>query len=82
MADTVDDLRAVLIETLELQDTPDEATFGADLLGCRPQLYSFRIIAIEGALKERFGITIDNEFGAAPFETTGSLTELFDAKRA
>ena len=82
MADTVDDVRTVLIETLELQYAPVELTPDAALLGCLPQSDSFRIVAVEGALKDRFDITIDNEFGAALFETTGSLTEFFDAKRA
>ena len=37
---------------------------------------------MEGALEDRFDITIDNEFGPALFDPTGSLTEFVDAKRA
>ena len=83
MTDTIDDVRAVLIETLELQQSPGELTADTPLFGSLPELDSFGVVALVGALEDRFDITIDDdEFGAELFETVGSLTEFVDAKRA
>ena len=81
MSDTIDAVRAVLIETLELSLSPEALTTDTALFGL-PELDSFGVIALVSALEERFDITIDDdEFGAELFETVGSLTEFVDSKR-
>lgn len=82
MSDTIEDVRTVLIETLELSQSPDELTADTALFGSLPELDSFGVVALVGALEDRFDITIDDdEFGAELFETVGTLTEFVDAKR-
>lgn len=83
MTDTIDDVRQVLIDTLELSQSP--AALGRDtaLFGSLPELDSFGVVQLVGGLEDRFDITIDDdEFGAELFETVGSLTDFIDAKRA
>lgn len=83
MSDTIDAVRAVLIETLELSQSPDDLTPDTALFGSLPELDSFGVVALVGALEDQFDITIDDdEFGAELFETVGSLTEFVDSKLA
>ena len=81
MSDTINDVRTVLIETLELSHSPETLTADTALFGSLPELDSFGVIALVAALEDRFDITIsDDEFGAELFETVGSLTEFVDSK--
>ncbi len=83
MADTIDEVRTVLIETLELPQAPEELTADTALFGSLPELDSFGVVQLVTAIEERFDITIDDdEFGAELFETVGTLTDFVDAKRA
>lgn len=82
MPDTIDAVRTVLIETLELSHSPEALTADTALFGAIPELDSFGVIALVSALEERFDITIDDdEFGAELFETLGSLADFVDSKR-
>jgi len=81
MTDTIQAVREVLIDTLELSQSPAELTRDTALFGALPELDSFGVVALVGALEDRFDITIDDdEFGADLFETVGSLTDYVDAK--
>ena len=83
MSHTIDAVRSVLIETLELPQSPAELTADTALFGAIPELDSFGVVALVGALEDRFDITIDDdEFGAELFETVGSLAEFVDGKLA
>jgi acyl carrier protein len=83
MTHTIDAVRAVLIETLELTQSPDELTSDTALFGALPELDSFGVVALVTALEERFDLIIDDdEFGAELFETVGSLTAFVDDKLA
>lgn len=83
MTQTIEDVRAVLIDALELTQSPDDLSRETALFGSLPELDSFGVVALVGALEDRFDITIDDdEFGAELFETVGSLTDFVDAKRA
>lgn len=83
MINTIDEVRAVLIEALELQQSPADLSADTVLFGSLPELDSFGVVALVGALEQRFDITIeDDEFGAELFETVGTLAEFVDAKRA
>lgn len=83
MTETVDAVREVLIDTLELSRTPGELTRDTALFGALPELDSFGVVQLVVALEERFDIVIDDdEFGADLFETVGSLTDFVDSKLA
>ena len=82
MSDTIYAVQAVLIETLELSQSPEALTADTALFGSLPELDSFGVLALVAALEDRFDITIDDdEFGAELFETVGSLTAFVDSKR-
>ncbi|QYH36958.1 acyl carrier protein [Salinibacterium sp. M195] len=83
MTTTLDDIRTVLIEALELTHQPADLHRDTPLFGALPELDSFGVVQVVAALEEHFEITIDDdEFGAELFETVGSLTDFVDAKRA
>lgn len=83
MTATLDTLREVLIESLELQRSPAELQPDTALFGSLPELDSFGVVSLVAAIEERFDITIDDdEFGAEMFETVGTLTEFVEAKLA
>lgn len=83
MTSHADAVRDVLIETLELQQTPAELTTDTALFGSLPELDSFGVVALVGALEDRFDITIeDDEFGAELFETVGTLVAFVEEKTA
>lgn len=82
MTHTLDAVRSVLIETLELTQQPDDLQRDTPLFGALPELDSFGVVQLVAELEMRFDITIDDdEFGAELFETVGSLTDFVDAKR-
>jgi acyl carrier protein len=81
MADTITAVRDVLIDALELTQAPDDLTPETPLFGAIPELDSFGVVALVGALEDRFDITIeDDEFGAELFSTVGSLTDFVNGK--
>lgn len=83
MIDTIDTVRDVLIETLELSQSPADLSRDTALFGSLPELDSFGVVQLVAAVEERFDITIDDdEFGAELFETVGTLTDFIDAKRS
>jgi acyl carrier protein len=83
MTDTIDAVRAVLVDALELSQAPDELHRDTALFGALPELDSFGVVQLVATLEERFGITIDDdEFGAELFESVGTLTDFVDAKLA
>ncbi len=79
--DTLDAVRAVLIESLELSQSPHELHADTPLFGALPELDSFGVVALVGSLEDRFAITIDDdEFGEELFESVGSLTDFVQSK--
>ena len=81
MADTIDTVRTVLIDALELSQSPEDLTADTALFGSLPELDSFGVVSLVGALEDTFDITIDDdEFGAELFETVGSLVSFVDSK--
>ncbi len=83
MPETVDAVREVLIDTLELTQSPDELTRETALFGAIPELDSFGVVNLVVALEERFDIVIDDdEFGEDLFENVGTLTDFVDSKLA
>jgi acyl carrier protein len=83
MTETLDAVRSVLIETLELTQQPTELNRDTPLFGALPELDSFGVVQLVTELEERFHIAIDDdEFGADLFETVGTLTDFVDSKIA
>ncbi len=83
MTDSLNAVRTVLIEALELHQSPGELREDTVLFGALPELDSFGVVQLVTAMEERFDITVaDDEFGAEIFETLGTLTEFVDAKLA
>jgi len=83
MTNTLDTIRTVLIDTLELTQQPADLQRDTPLFGALPELDSFGVVQLVAEVEERFDITIDDdEFGAELFETVGTLTDFVDAKRA
>ncbi|MGJ0391052.1 acyl carrier protein [Microbacterium sp. CGR1] len=81
MADTIDTVRTVLIDALELSQSPEDLTPDTALFGSLPELDSFGVVSLVGALEDTFEITIDDdEFGAEIFETVGALVSFVDSK--
>ncbi|TQL40465.1 acyl carrier protein [Homoserinimonas aerilata] len=83
MTTTLDAVRGVLIESLELSQSPDELKEDTALFGSLPELDSFGVVQLVTSIEDRFDITVDDdEFGAEIFETVGTLTGFVDAKLA
>jgi acyl carrier protein len=83
MTDTLNAVRTVLIQALELRQRPDDLKEDTALFGSLPELDSFGVVQLVTSLEARFDITVDDdEFGAEIFETVGTLTGFVDAKLA
>ena len=79
---TFADVKAVLVETLNLQDRADTLDASTPLLGSLPELDSLAVLELVTALEERFGIDVDeSEITGEVFETLGSLTEFVESER-
>lgn len=79
----IEELIAVLAETLNLRDRGKSLTAQSPLLGSLPELDSMAVIHLITALEDRFGITVDDDdISASTFETVGSLAAFVDNKLA
>lgn len=78
---TVDDVRAVVVETLGLDDRAGELDAASPLLGAVPELDSLGVLELVAALEERFGAALeDDDVTAEAFATLGSLTALVGSR--
>lgn len=77
----LDDVKAVLVETLGVEDRAETLDASTPLLGSLPELDSMAVLELVLALEERFGISVDDEdISADVFETLTSLTSYVDSK--
>jgi acyl carrier protein len=77
---SVDDVKAVVVETLGIEDRADSMGPATPLLGSLPELDSLAVLELVLALEERFGITVEGEDVTADvFETLGTLTAFVDS---
>jgi acyl carrier protein len=80
---TIDVVKQVLGETLQLGERADNFTDSTPLLGSIPELDSMAVVTVITALEERFDIFVeDDEISAEAFETVGSLAAFVDGKLA
>jgi acyl carrier protein len=76
-----EDVKAVVVATLNLEDRADDLVPDTRLLGDLPELDSIAVVELLVALQDRFGIEIeDDEVVGDIFETLGQLTAFIDAK--
>jgi len=78
---TIDEVKAVVVETLGVDDRAGAIDAATPLLGSLPELDSLGVVELVLALEDRFGITIEGEdVTADSFETLASLAALVDGK--
>ena len=74
-ATTVDAVKAVVVETLDVEGRADAISATTPLLGSLPELDSMAVLELVLALEQRFGIAVgDDDVTAEVFETLESLT--------
>ena len=80
---TIEDVKAILREALQLGDRADAFDDATPLLGSIPELDSMAVVTVITAIEETFDVVVeDDEITAATFETVGSLTDFVDEKLA
>jgi acyl carrier protein len=73
--DVTDEVKAVLVETLGVEDRAASIDAATPLLGSLPELDSMAVLELVAALEQHFGISVDDDdVTAEVFETLGSLT--------
>jgi acyl carrier protein len=74
-------VKAVVVETLGVEDRADTLDAGTPLLGSLPELDSMAVLELVLALEQRFDIVIDGEDVTTElFETLASMTAFVDDK--
>ena len=77
----VEDVKAVVVTTLGVEDRADSIVASTPLLGSLPELDSMAVLELVVALETRFDIVVDDdEVTAEVFETLGSLTAFVEGK--
>lgn len=78
---TIDRVRTVIADVLQLGARRDSLVASSPLLGSLPELDSMAVVALITALEENFGIVIDDDqLDASTFATLGSLAEFVDQR--
>jgi acyl carrier protein len=78
---TFEAVKAVVVETLGVEDRADTLDAATPLLGSLPELDSMAVLELVLELEQRFGIVIEGEdVTAEMFETLASLTAFVDDK--
>jgi acyl carrier protein len=82
-ASTLDEVKALVAETLGIEDRLDSMNASTGLLGELPELDSMAVVMIAAEIENRFGFEIDNAgFTADVFETLGTLAAFVDENRS
>jgi acyl carrier protein len=82
-ATSLDEVVAVLVSVLGIEDRAADLDANTPLLGSLPELDSMAVLELVVALESRFGIAFaDDEVTGEVFDTVGSLTAFVDSKRA
>jgi len=80
---TVQNLREILGDVLQLGERADSLTEASALFGSIPEFDSMAVVTVVAALEERFGIIVDDDdITAEVFESVGSLAQFVDDKLA
>ncbi len=77
----VDEIRAILAESLQLGTRADSLQADSPLLGNLPELDSMAVVNVITALEEQYGLVFDDdEISAEIFETLGELASFVEQK--
>jgi acyl carrier protein len=80
-ATTTEDVKAVLVSVLGIEDRAASIDADTQLLGNLPELDSMAVLELVAAFEQRFGVTIDDdEVTAEAFDTLGSLSAMVAGK--
>ena len=81
MSSTIDDLKNILGDVLQLGDKVMSFDANTQLLGNIPELDSMAVVGVITAIEDSYGITVDDDdIDADTFETLGSLANFVDSK--
>jgi acyl carrier protein len=79
--DVTSEVKAVLVETLGVEDRAASIDAATPLLGSLPELDSMAVLELVAALEQHFGISVDDDdVTAEVFETLASLTAFVTGK--
>ena len=79
---TLEEVRQILGETLQLGERADNLEMSTPLLGNIAELDSMAIVAVITALEDHYGIVVeDDDITAETFENVGSLVEFTTEKQ-
>ena len=80
-ATTTEDVKAVLVSVLGIEDRAASIDVDTQLLGNLPELDSMAVLELVAAFEQCFGVTIDDDdVTAEAFDTLGSLTAMVAGK--
>ncbi len=80
--DTLERVRSILRDALQLGSRADRLTLDSRLLGAIPEFDSMAVVTILTMIEDEFGVIIaDDEVGADVFETVGTLAQFVEGKR-
>lgn len=78
---SIDDVKSVLVATLDLDDSAFTLDAATPLLGSLPELDSMAVLELVHDLEERFDIVVEGEeMTADVFDSLGSLAAFVDSK--
>ncbi len=78
---TIDEVKSLLAEILQLGERRDMLDESTALLGGLPELDSMAVATVIAGIEDRFNVFIeDDEISAEVFRTVGTLTEFVDRK--
>jgi len=81
-ASTLDEVKALVAETLGITDRLGSLDASTGLLGELPELDSMAVAELITAIEDRFGFEIDDaDLTTDMFETIGTLATFVDANR-
>jgi acyl carrier protein len=80
---TLEGVKAVIVNTLGIEDRAHTLNASTLLFGSMPELDSLAVIKLATSLEEQFGFVIDDsDFTSEVFETVGALADFVEKKRA
>jgi acyl carrier protein len=81
-ASTLDEVKALVAETLGVVDRLELMNASTGLLGSMPELDSMAVVELITAIEDRFGFEVDEgDITADAFETLGTLASFVEANR-
>ncbi len=76
---TIDEVKSLLAENLQLGERRDMLDESTALLGGLPELDSMAVATVIAGIEDRFDVYVeDDEISAEVFRTVGTLTEFVD----